>query len=45
MRFRLACGNELLADKQWKRQIRQPVAVYMSQLAPPEPKLNSAEPV
>src|SRR5437867_992317 len=45
MRFGATCRDELLADEQWKRQIRQPVAVQMSQLAPSEPKLNPAKSV
>src|SRR2546427_8194917 len=45
MRLGATCRDELLADEQWKREIRQPVAVQMSQLAPSEPKLNSAKSV
>jgi len=45
MRLGLALGDDPLTNEQRKRKIGQAVAVNMSQLAPPEPKLNPAKSV
>ena len=45
MRFGATGRDELFADEQRKRQICEPVAMQMSQLAASEPKFNSAETV
>ena len=45
MRFGLALRDQLLSDEEGKRQVSQPIAVHMSQLAPPESKLRPAKSV
>ena len=45
MGFRPALGNQLLADSDRKREIGQPAAVEMPQLAASNSKFDAAEPV
>ena len=45
MRLRAAVGHELVAHEERERQVRQPAAVQMSELAAPASKLGAAEPM
>jgi hypothetical protein len=45
MRFRTAGGHEFVTYEQRERQVRQPAAVQMPELAAPASKLGAAEPM
>src|SRR4029077_2845601 len=45
VRFRAPVGNQLVADRSWKRQIRKAVSVEVTQFAPSVTDFHSAKPM